>query len=137
VIYCGSPGLPARSRCCRHAPAGTSPQSEHGLAEPGAIRLQSFAAGAEPEKNHAAEPAKYNHAQHRCLDGRRFTLVGVIVMAVTKKKGKRKVEIVFLVCEETGDYNYTIRRKSGGEKLKVKKYSRRLRRHTVHVEKKK
>lgn len=58
-------------------------------------------------------------------------------MAVTKKKGKRKVEIVFLVCEETGDYNYTIRRKSGGEKLKVKKYSRRLRRHTVHVEKKK
>ena len=57
--------------------------------------------------------------------------------AAKKKKGKRKVEVVFLVCEETGDYNYTIRRKSGGEKLKIKKYSRRLRRHTVHVEKKK
>ena len=54
-----------------------------------------------------------------------------------KKKSKGKVEIVFLVCEETGDYNYTIRRKSGGEKLKIKKYSRRLRRHTVHLEKKK
>ncbi len=54
-----------------------------------------------------------------------------------KKKSKRKVEVVHLVCEETGDYNYTIRRKSGGEKLKIKKYSPRLRRHTLHVEKKK
>ena len=56
------------------------------------------------------------------------------------KKGgrkKRKVDSVFLVCSETGDYNYTIRRKSGGEKLKLSKYSPRLRRHTEHVEKKK
>jgi large subunit ribosomal protein L33 len=56
------------------------------------------------------------------------------------KKGgrrKRKVDSVFLVCGETGDYNYTIRRKSGGEKLKLSKYSPRLRRHTEHVEKKK
>ena len=52
-------------------------------------------------------------------------------------KGKRKVETMFLVCEETGDYNYTIRRKTGGEKLKLKKYSPRLRRHSLHVEKKK
>ena len=52
-------------------------------------------------------------------------------------KSKKKVETVFLVCEETGDYNYTIRRKSGGEKLKLKKYSPRLRRHTLHAEKKK
>jgi large subunit ribosomal protein L33 len=52
-------------------------------------------------------------------------------------KGKRKVETLFLVCQETGDYNYTIRRKSGGEKLKLKKYCPRLRKHTVHVEKKK
>jgi large subunit ribosomal protein L33 len=58
-------------------------------------------------------------------------------MAKSKGGKKKKVETVFLVCEETGDYNYTLRRKSGGEKLKLKKYSPRLRRHTVHVEKKK
>ena len=59
---------------------------------------------------------------------------------MAKKSGgkrKKKVESVFLVCEETGDYNYTIRRRMGGEKLKVKKYSPRLRRHTTHLEKKK
>ena len=57
----------------------------------------------------------------------------------TKKggKSKKKVEVVFPVCEETGDYNYTLRRKSGGEKLKLKKYSPRLRTHTMHIEKKK
>jgi large subunit ribosomal protein L33 len=57
----------------------------------------------------------------------------------TKKSGKskKKVEVIFLVCEETGDYNYTLRRKSGGEKLKLKKYSPRLRKHTMHSEKKK
>ncbi|MDA1040563.1 MAG: 50S ribosomal protein L33 [Planctomycetota bacterium] len=52
-------------------------------------------------------------------------------------KGKKKLEVVHLVCEETGDQNYTLRRKTGGEKLKVKKYSPRLRKHTLHVEKKK
>ena len=52
-------------------------------------------------------------------------------------KSKKKIETVFLVCDETGDYNYTLRRKSGGEKLKRRKYSPRLRRHTLHVEKKK
>jgi large subunit ribosomal protein L33 len=52
-------------------------------------------------------------------------------------KSKKKVETVFLVCDETGDYNYTLRRKSGGEKLKLKKYSARLRKHTLHTEKKK
>ena len=36
-------------------------------------------------------------------------------------KGKKKLEVVHLVCEETGDHNYTLRRKTGGEKLKVKK----------------
>ena len=58
---------------------------------------------------------------------------------VAKKGGrsKKKAETVFLVCEETGDYNYTIRRKPGGEKLKIKKYSPRLRKHTLHAEKKK
>lgn len=52
-------------------------------------------------------------------------------------KSKKKVEVVHLVCEETGDYNYTLRRKSGGEKLKLLKYSPRLRKRTLHVEKKK
>jgi len=60
---------------------------------------------------------------------------------MAKKKGggkkKKKVETVFLVCSETGDYNYTLRRKTGAEKLKLSKYSPRLRRHTEHVEKKK
>ena len=37
----------------------------------------------------------------------------------------------------TVDYNYTLRRKSGGEKLKLKKFCPRLRKHTLHVEKKK
>ncbi|MFP6611554.1 MAG: 50S ribosomal protein L33 [Pirellulales bacterium] len=54
-----------------------------------------------------------------------------------KGKGRRKkLETIFLVCEETGDQNYTLRRKPGGEKLKLNKYSPRLRRHTLHVEKK-
>jgi large subunit ribosomal protein L33 len=52
-------------------------------------------------------------------------------------KSKKKKEVVFLVCEETGDYNYTNSRRTGGEKLKLKKYSPRLRRHTIHNEKKK
>jgi len=52
-------------------------------------------------------------------------------------KGKKKLEVVHLACEVTGDLNYTLRRKTGGEKLKVKKYSPRLRKHTLHVEKKK
>ena len=52
-------------------------------------------------------------------------------------KGKKRLEVIHLVCAETGDQNYTLRRKSGGEKLKVKKYSPRLRKHTVHNEKKK
>ncbi|MCP4081664.1 MAG: 50S ribosomal protein L33 [Planctomycetaceae bacterium] len=56
---------------------------------------------------------------------------------MAKSKGKRKLEVMHLVCEETGDYNYTVRKKPGGEKLKVKKFCPRLRKHTVHVEKKK
>ena len=52
-------------------------------------------------------------------------------------KRKRKVETVFLVCDETGDINYILRRKPGGEKLKLKKYSPRLRKRTLHSEKKK
>ncbi|MDO4586248.1 MAG: 50S ribosomal protein L33 [Planctomycetia bacterium] len=53
------------------------------------------------------------------------------------KRSKKKAETIYLVCEETGDYNYIVRRKPGGEKLKLRKYSPRLRKHTIHVEKKK
>ncbi len=52
-------------------------------------------------------------------------------------KQKKKKEIVFLVCEETGDRNYTLLKKSGTNKLELMKYSKRLRRHTKHIEKKK
>ena len=51
------------------------------------------------------------------------------------KRNKKKAETVYLVCEETGDYNYIVRRKPGGEKLKLSKYSPRLRKHTLHVAK--
>ena len=54
-----------------------------------------------------------------------------------KGKAKKKKETMFLVCEESGDYNYTIRKKPGGEKLQLRKYCPRLRKHTLHVEKKK
>jgi large subunit ribosomal protein L33 len=52
-------------------------------------------------------------------------------------KSKKKSETVFLACQETGDLNYVLRRKPGGEKLKLMKFSPRLRKHTEHVEKKK
>lgn len=52
-------------------------------------------------------------------------------------KSSKKIEVVFLVCEETKDHNYTLRRRTGGEKLRLKKYCPRLRKHTWHVEKKK
>jgi len=53
------------------------------------------------------------------------------------KKSKDKKEVVFLVCKETGDRNYTIRKKPRAPKVELKKYSSRLRRHTLHSEKKK
>jgi len=56
---------------------------------------------------------------------------------MAQKGKKKKAETIFLVCEESGDYNYTVRRKPGGEKLKLKKYCPKLRKHTLHVEKKK
>jgi len=64
------------------------------------------------------------------------TLSGDRAMA-KGKKSKKKAETVFLVCEETGEYNYSVRRKPGGEKLKLTKYCPKLRKHTVHNEKKK
>ncbi|MBI5852918.1 MAG: 50S ribosomal protein L33 [Planctomycetes bacterium] len=52
-------------------------------------------------------------------------------------KPKKKKEIVHLVCSETGDRNYTILKKPGAAKLELKKYCARLRKHTLHTEKKK
>ena len=54
-----------------------------------------------------------------------------------KAKPKKKKEIVFLVCEETGDRNYTLMKKPGTPKLELMKYCKRLRKHTKHIEKKK
>jgi large subunit ribosomal protein L33 len=65
------------------------------------------------------------------------TIPPQLTRSASMAKSKKKVETVFLVCEETGDYNYSIRRKPGGEKLKLSKYSPRLRKHTMHNEKKK
>lgn len=52
-------------------------------------------------------------------------------------KPKKKKEIVFLVCEESGDRNYTLMKKPGTPKLELMKYCTRLRKHTKHLEKKK
>ena len=71
---------------------------------------------------------------------RRFALPNRRTIKMAKKSGgkkKKKVESVFLVCDESGEYNYTLRRKLGGEKLRLKKYCPRLQRHTMHTEKKK
>ena len=53
------------------------------------------------------------------------------------KKKSSKRETVFLVCKETGDRNYTIRKSPRAPKVELKKYCPRLRKHTLHVEKKK
>ena len=50
------------------------------------------------------------------------------------KKKDEKI-IVQLVCTETGDRNYTLAKKRKAEKLELKKYCPRLRKHTVHKEK--
>jgi large subunit ribosomal protein L33 len=52
-------------------------------------------------------------------------------------KSKKKAEVVYLVCEESGGYNYTLMRKPGGEKLKISKFCPVCRKHTTHNEKKK
>ena len=63
----------------------------------------------------------------------------VLLKVNSKKmaKSKKKKETTFLVCQETGDINYVLLRKPGGEKLQLKKYSPRLRRVTLHLEKRK
>jgi large subunit ribosomal protein L33 len=48
---------------------------------------------------------------------------------------KEKVEHVMLVCSETGDINYYTSRAKTAPKLELMKYSPRLRRRTLHKEK--
>ncbi len=50
---------------------------------------------------------------------------------------KDSYEVVFLTCTETGERNYTVRRKLKGTKLELMKYCPKLRKHTKHIEKKK
>jgi large subunit ribosomal protein L33 len=49
---------------------------------------------------------------------------------------KDKREHIMLVCSETGDINYYTSRSKTSEKLELKKYNPRLRKHTLHKEKK-
>ena len=53
---------------------------------------------------------------------------------MAKKSLKRK--IIGLVCEETGDrYYYTTKNtQNSPDKLRLKKYNKRLRKHTIFVE---
>ncbi len=47
-------------------------------------------------------------------------------------------EYVWLECTETGDRNYRVQKETrGAERLELKKYCPRLRRHTVHKESRK
>lgn len=48
---------------------------------------------------------------------------------------KEKREHVMLVCQETGDINYYTSRSKLTAKLELLKYNPRLRRRTVHKEK--
>ena len=50
-----------------------------------------------------------------------------------------KTEYVWLQCKETGDLNYRtkVNVQGGTPKLELKKYCKRLRRHTVHKLKRK
>lgn len=49
---------------------------------------------------------------------------------------KDKREHIMLVCSETGDINYYTSRAKTTEKLELMKFSPRLRKHTLHKEKK-
>jgi large subunit ribosomal protein L33 len=102
---------------------------------PSSIRVSREPSSRPPTNKRAASgPDRWYFAPTRC---RLRAWFRVLKRVQAMAKGKRKLEFVHLACQETGDLNYTLRRKSGGEKLKVKKYSPRLRRHTLHVEKKK
>lgn len=57
---------------------------------------------------------------------------------MAKGKGKKGMarDYVWLKCSETGDLNYRVERNKNNieGRLELKKYSPRLRRHTVHTE---
>jgi len=47
-------------------------------------------------------------------------------------------EYVWLECTETGDRNYRVQKETrGAERLELKKYCPRLRKHTIHKESRK
>lgn len=47
-------------------------------------------------------------------------------------------EYVWLVCTETGDRNYHVQKETRGtDRLRLRKYCKRLRRHTIHEESRK
>jgi large subunit ribosomal protein L33 len=52
------------------------------------------------------------------------------------KKSKGGIELVALVCSETGLRNYTTKknRRNNPEKLELMKYCPKLRKHTLHRE---
>ena len=49
-------------------------------------------------------------------------------------KPKKKKEVVFLVCEESGDRNYTQKNKPGTPKLELMKYDKKARKHVMFKE---
>jgi len=49
---------------------------------------------------------------------------------------KEKREYVMMVCAESGDINYFTSRAKTAQKLELKKYNPKLRKHTIHKEKK-
>ena len=72
----------------------------------------------------------FNSTQHLALSTQHFL---EFVMA------KENREWVWLQCTETGDLNYRTQIKIAGgpQKIEIKKYSARLRRHTLHKVKRK
>lgn len=52
-------------------------------------------------------------------------------------KKKKIVEVVHLVCKETGHQNYTLKKKRGEQRLEIMKFCPALRKHTLHTEKRK
>jgi large subunit ribosomal protein L33 len=59
-----------------------------------------------------------------------------MLAAERKTMAKEKREYVVMVCQETGDLNYYTSRAKTSPKLELKKYSPKLRKHTLHKEKK-
>jgi large subunit ribosomal protein L33 len=66
-----------------------------------------------------------------------YRLLHTVYRGVAMAKENR--EMVWLQCSETGDLNYRTEIKVAGgvQKIEVKKYSPRLRRHTLHKVKRK